>query len=294
MRVSRSGICATDVHLSRGYMGFRGVLGHEFVGVVTAVAEEGQGAWVGRRVVGEINLGCGQCARCHGALPRHCATRTVLGILGKDGCHAEYVTLPVANLHPVPDAVDDARAVFTEPLAAAFEVAEQVHLEPGSRALVLGDGKLGLLVARVLVLAGVDVTVVGRHARKLALAERFGARASPEAEAVPGDADLVVEATGSERGLDRALGLVRPRGTVVLKSTFHGATTLPLAPVVIHEVTLVGSRCGPFAPALRALAAGLVDPAPLVDQTVALSEAPRALEEAQRPGALKVLLDPSA
>ena len=288
VRVRLAGICATDLHIVRGYMGFRGVLGHEFVG---EVVEHPDPDLFGARVCGEINLGCGGCDRCRRGLSRHCGARTVLGILGKDGCFAEHLTLPVGNLHRVPDAVPDERAVFAEPLAAAFEILEQVHVEPGDRVAVLGDGKLGSLCARVLVRAGCDVTLVGRHRRKLALAARAGARTATADDLLDGPFDLVVEATGSPGGFAKARGLLRPRGTLVLKSTYHGAVTVDAAPLVIDEITIVGSRCGPFAPALRALEAGL-DPTDLIDATYPLEEGVAALEHAARPGAAKVLLAP--
>lgn len=293
IRVTRAGICNTDVEIARGYMGFRGVLGHEFVGVVVEVADDAEQAWVGRRVAGEINLGCGRCARCHQGLARHCATRTVLGILGRDGALAELVTLPLRNLHAVPEGLDDDRAAFIEPVAACFEVLEQLKVEPDARVLILGDGKLGQMLAQVLRGAGCALTLVGKHPRKLDLARARGIDAVSLDAPLAGDADVVIEATGSPAGLDRALSLVRPRGTVVLKSTFHGAPTVATSRIVIDEVHVLGSRCGPFAPAARALAEGRVDPLPLVDATYPLREALAAFEHAQRPGVLKVLLDPA-
>lgn len=291
--VTLAGICNTDIEISRGYMGFRGVLGHEFVGLVEAVGDPSDSAWLGRRVVGEINLGCGNCSRCEKGLVRHCAARSVLGILHKDGAMAERVTLPLRNLHTVPDGVSDAMAVFTEPVAACFEITEQLHLAPDTRIAILGDGKLGQLVAQVLSPTSADLTLVGRHASKLSRASSRGVRTAMESDALAaGSFDTVIEATGSEAGLSRALDLVRPRGTVVLKSTFHGATTLAMARVVIDEVTLVGSRCGPFAPALRALEQRRVDPTVLIDATAGLSDAVEAFAEAQRAGVLKVLIDP--
>lgn len=290
--VRRAGICNTDVEIARGYMGFHGVLGHEFVGEVLEVHDEAHRAWVGRRVAGEINLGCGACARCLAGLSRHCKTRTVLGILGRDGALAERVTLPVANLHAVPDALDDDGAVFIEPVAACFEVLEQLKVQPDARVIVLGDGKLGLMLAQVLRATGCDLTLVGKHPRKLALAAATGVNTSHLDDEVSGDADVVVEATGSPAGLDRALSLVRPRGTLVLKSTFHGAPAVNTARIVIDEVCVLGSRCGPFAPAARALAAGRVDPRPLIDATYPLGDAVEAFAHAQRAGVLKVLIDP--
>lgn len=292
LRVSLAGICSTDLQLLRGYMGFTGIPGHELVGVVV----EGPAALVGRRVTGEINLACGRCDACGRGLGRHCPTRTVLGILGADGALAEEVLLPPANLHVVPDAVPDEAAVFTEPLAAAFEVLEQVHVRPGTSAVVLGDGKLGLLVAQVLHGAGAHVLAVGRHAAKLAVLARRGVPTLHVADASQLDGlakvELVVEATGSEAGLARAIALVRPRGTLVLKSTVAAKHALDLAPLVIDEITVVGSRCGPFPPALAALARGAVDVASLVERVYPLEEGLAAVAHAGRRGALKVLVRP--
>jgi threonine dehydrogenase-like Zn-dependent dehydrogenase len=284
VRVLAAGVCATDLALARGYMGFRGVPGHEFVGVAL------DGPLAGRRVVGEINSACGACAACAAGVGRHCPDRTVLGILGRPGAFAEELALPAANLHAVPDAVSSDAATFTEPLAAAFEIPAQVSVE-GARALVLGDGRLGLLCAGVLDLRGARVHVAGHHPARAALL-RPGATyvAEPAACAY----DLVVEATGAPAALERALRLVRPRGTLVLKTTSEAPASLDLAPLVVNEVTLVGSRCGPFAPALAALAAGALDVEALVHARYPLAEAPRALAHAARPGVLKVLVDVAA
>jgi len=288
VRVRRAGICSTDLEIAKGYMGFHGTLGHEFVGEVIAHPDD---SWVGRRVVAEINLACGSCERCAQGLGRHCATRTVMGILGKDGCFAEHITLPTANLHPVPESVSDDLAVFAEPLAAAFEILEQVRIDPSWRIAVLGDGKLGSLVTMVLAHTGAQLTLVGRHEHKLA---RLGdlARTALAADELPADFDLVVEATGSPEGFARARGLLRPRGTLVLKSTFFGETKIDMAPLVIDEITLVGSRCGPFDPALRALAARRVDPSVLIEETFALTDGVEALTRASQRGVAKVLLAP--
>lgn len=275
VRVLLSGICNTDLELVRGYHGFSGVLGHEFVGRVEG--PEGT-PLLGQRVVGEINLSCRRagCAWCAQDLGRHCPRRTVLGILGHPGAHAEWLTLPETNLHPVPDTLDDVEAVFTEPLAAACEVLEQVDVRPGQRAAVLGAGKLGTLVAQVLRDAGVDVTVLGRSD---AVPRRVGL-------------DLVVEATGSPAGMGRALALVRPRGIIVWKSTHHAPARFDAAPLVVNEVTVVGSRCGPFAPALELLASRRVDVRPLVSAELPLDDAAKALRLAGRRGVKKVLLRP--
>src|SRR5436853_1764968 len=258
VRVHLAGICRTDLEITRGYLGFRGTPGHEWVGHVLAADDS---ALVGTRVVGEINLACGVCPSCRAGLGRHCPDRRVLGILGADGAFAELIAVPAANLHPVPETLIDREAVFTEPLAAAFEILDQLPSLVGARAVVLGDGKLGLLVAQVLAGAGAEVVLAGRHEAKLARPRALGIRTTdPE----PG-ADLVVEATGSPEGLVRALALVRPRGTVVLKTTVASEHRLDRAAAVINEVTIVGSRCGRFAPALTALAEGRVAVAPLID-----------------------------
>lgn len=286
--VRMAGICSTDLEITRGYAAFRGTLGHEFVGEVEA---GGDPAWGGRRVVAEINAACGACDRCAAGLARHCAVRRVIGIRDHDGCFAEALCVPTVNLHAVPEHVADELAVFTEPLAAALEILAQVPIPPGDPVVVLGDGKLGLLVAMVLRRHGCDVSVVGRHPRKLAIAASIGARTPELAALRRGGAPWVVEATGSAAGLSHALELVAPRGTVVLKSTFHGASTLAMSGVVVDEVTIVGSRCGDFGPALAALGDGSIDPRPLVDHVRPLHAAAEALALAATPGTLKVLLD---
>jgi len=292
VRVRRAGICATDLAITRGYMGFAGVLGHEFVGEVDA----GPPDWLGRRVVGEINAACGRCDTCARGLPRHCPTRTVLGILGRDRAFAEYLTLPVGNLHPVPDAVPDEAAVFVEPLAAAFRIREQVQPQPEDVVYVLGDGRLGLLIAQVLAATGCRLTLVGRHPAKLALARELGIETADTSADLPATdlaaADLVVDATGAPDGLTRAIARTRPRGTVVLKTTCAESPPFNPAPLVIHEVTVIGSRCGPFPPALAALASGAVRVAPLVAATYPLADGVEAFAHAARPGVLRVLLAP--
>lgn len=297
IRVTRAGICNTDIELARGYMAFQGIPGHEFVGVVEQSPDQ---AWLGRRVVGEINANCGACETCLAGRPTHCPNRTTLGIVARDGAFAEYVSLPVHLLHPVPDGVSDDEAVFTEPLAAALEVLQQVQVKPTDRVVILGDGKLGLLVAQVLGMTGAAVTAIGRHREKLAILERRGIRTSVGGADVTPGADIVVEATGSLAGFKQGRALVRPRGTLVLKSTFAGDLAPLLASngglnflsaLVVDEITLVGSRCGPFAPALRLLAEGRVDVQSLIHARYPLADALAALDHAQRPGVLKVLLD---
>jgi threonine dehydrogenase-like Zn-dependent dehydrogenase len=294
VRVLVAGICATDLALRRGYMAFRGTPGHEFVGVAEA------GPLAGERVVGEINAACGHCDACDRGLGRHCSTRTVLGILGRPGAMAERIALPARNLHRVPDRVSDDAAVFTEPLAAAFEIGELVRLEAGRRALVAGDGKLGVLCAWVLHLAGLAVVVAGRHPeRKRLLPEgaehvtRLLESDRPWHAVDPAEAvfDLAVEATGRTEVLSRLVSLVRPRGTIVLKTTSESATTIDTSGLVVHEISLVGSRCGRFGPSLDALEKGLVPVERLIDARVPLANAEEAFTRAASGGALKVLLD---
>jgi threonine dehydrogenase-like Zn-dependent dehydrogenase len=289
LRVRRAGICSTDLHIVKGYMGFAGTLGHELVGEVIECADR---SWIGKRVSGEINLGCARCDRCAAGLSRHCASRSVLGILGKDGCFAEYLTLPIRNLHPIPDAMSDDLAVFVEPLAAAYEIFEQIRVAPDARVLVLGDGKLGLLAAMVMLAHGTDVTVIGRHEKKLAHAGALGARTALASEKIEGGFHVAVEATGSKEGFALACSLLAPRGTLVLKSTFHGPTEIDAAKIVIDELTVMGSRCGPFAPSIRALSSARIDPSALIEAYYPLADGVRAIERAGEPGVLKVVLVP--
>ena len=287
VRVALAGICATDLQLIHGYMDFRGTLGHEFVGRV----EDGSGEWAGQRVVGEINFACHSCPVCAQGLARHCPSRAVMGIQGAEGAFAEWVHVPVENLHAVPDAVEDEIAVFTEPLAAAFEILEQVEVKSGLDCAVLGDGKLGLLVAQVLQEAGARVLAVGRHPEKLAILARRGIETVLAGDWSPAPTSLVVEATGSAEGFARALAATRPRGTLVLKSTLADRSHVDLAPLVIDEIRVVGSRCGPFPPALRALETGSIDVRPLISDRMPLADAERALRRAGDPGTLKILIE---
>jgi len=290
VRVALAGVCNTDLEIARGYMGFRGVLGHEFVGTVA----DGPTQWQGRRVVGEINFACGACERCDAGLGRHCATRSVMGIQDADGAFAEYLALPITNLHPVPATLPDEVAVFCEPLAAACEILEQVELVPDQQCTVLGDGKLGLLIAQVLDAAGAHVLCVGRHAEKLAILRKRGIETKLVQDWLPrhaNSADLVVEATGRAQGFQLAVEATRPRGTLVLKSTLAETRDIDLAPVVIDEIHIVGSRCGPFPPALSALAQSRIDVSSLVSQRFDLADAADALAAAAQPGAGKVLID---
>lgn len=291
IRIRKAGICATDLEIVRGYADFEGILGHEFVGEVVAVAEEADAAWIGRRVVGSINIGCGHCPVCVSQGPEHCPRRRVLGIHDKDGAFAEYATLPTNNLLPVPDSVGDEQAVFTEPLAAAVRMREQVQIKPTARIAVLGPGRLGLLCGQVLALAGSEVIMLGRRQASLELPAALGLETGLSTAQESAGFDLVVEATGNQGGLKEALRLVRAQGTLLMKSTFAGETTIDLTRLVVAEVNVVGSRCGPFAPALRLLARDEVKVTPLIDARYHLSEAEAALAHAARPGVRKVLLE---
>jgi threonine dehydrogenase-like Zn-dependent dehydrogenase len=289
VRVCLAGVCNTDLELVQGYYPYTGIPGHEFVGVV----EDAPGApeWTGRRIVGEINAVCGACAACRAGRPTHCERRTVLGIVNRNGAFATHLTLPLANLHEVPEGVSDEVAVFAEPTAAALEIQEQVPIGRGDRVVVIGAGKLGHLVARTLATTGCDLLAIGRSPRPLTLLSSAGIRTGTAGDLAAREADVVVECTGNPDGFELARRAVRPRGTIVLKSTYRGRTSLDMAPLVVDEITLVGSRCGPFAPALELLARGAVDPRPLVDERYRLSEALAAFEHAAKPGALKILVE---
>src|SRR5213080_139024 len=302
IRVLLAGICNTDLEIVRGYMGFQGVLGHEFVGVVEEILDPSgipsASPLIGKRVVGEINAACHRpdCWYCQQNMSTHCPNRTTLGIVNRDGAFAEYLTLPIENLHRVPDNVSDEEAVFVEPLAANFEMLEQVHLKPTDNVVILGDGKMGQLAAQVLTLSGCEVMMVGKHEEKLALAEKRGVHTYVLDDATSFTlenkrrVDLVVECSGSAQGLELALRLVRPRGTLILKSTVSEKSLLHLAPIVIDEIRMQGSRCGPFAPAIRALSQHTVDVHPLISAHYNLDDGLAAFEHAARPGVLKVLV----
>ena len=292
VRVSLSGICSTDIEITRGYADFEGTLGHEFVGVVER--SQRRPYLVGKRVVGEINAGCGLCELCRAGDARHCPQRTVLGIQGRDGSHAEYLTLPDENLIEVPDSITDEAAVFTEPLAAAAGICERTNIDAGMGTAVIGDGRLGLLSAFVLKLRSPDLTLIGKHRSKLALAEKRGIETVDRADAarLGRRFDVIVEASGSASGFETALELVRPRGTIVLKSTFHGLPTWDAARVVVNEISVVGSRCGRFEPALGLLADGTVDVADMISDIVPLEDGVAAFRAASEGGVLKVLLRP--
>lgn len=289
VKVLTAGICNTDVEISRGYLQFRGIIGHEFVGRVERSPDASQ---VGTRVVGEINVGCEECPSCRAGLQRHCPQRTTLGIVGRNGAMAEYLTLPVRNLRPVPETVSDDKAVFTEPIAAALEILEQVQIRPADRVLVIGDGKLGLLVSMVLGLTGSDLLLVGKHKEKLDFFGRLnGATALLSDLAATNDKfDIVVECSGSPAGWKFAVSRVKPRGVLVLKSTYHGSLDFNPAPLVIDEITVVGSRCGQFAPALRLMEGGLIDPTPLISAVYPIAQAEEAFRRSLEPDCLKVLV----
>ncbi|MGH9172729.1 MAG: MDR/zinc-dependent alcohol dehydrogenase-like family protein [Vicinamibacterales bacterium] len=287
--VRAAGICGTDLELLRGYAGFTGVPGHEFVGIVED-ASATDSEWIGRRVVGEITVGCGQCAGCRAAGRGHCDVRTVTGIRGRDGAFAEYLSLPATNLHAVPASLDDVTAVFVEPTAAACRVLEQVRVEPGTRAAVVGAGRLGLLVAQVLRQHGAQLTMIVRSDESRSIAAALGfetAAVDSEARSLARQFDVAVDASGNPAGFRAASVLVRPRGTLVVKSTFHGETPVSLSPLVVDEVTVIGSRCGPFARAIELLDRGLVDVKPLVAGIYPLEQFAEAFDRAKR--GLKVI-----
>lgn len=293
VRVLKSGICNTDLEIARGYAGFSGTLGHEFVGVVEAATEASH--LTGRRVVGEINAGCGKCDWCLRGDSRHCPNRTVLGIVGRDGAHAEFLTLPARNLFEVPANVSDERAVFVEPLAAAFGITEQIEILPETKVAVIGDGKLGNLCAQSLALKSRNVFLIGKHKEKLALVGKRNIETVLLGDALRlnGEFDVAVEASGAESGFNLALDLLKPRGKLVLKSTFHGSTDWQAWRVVINEITVVGSRCGRFQPALDLLKNNLVDVENLISDELPLREAVTAMRVAGQKGVVKVLLSMS-
>ncbi|HWE48502.1 MAG TPA: alcohol dehydrogenase catalytic domain-containing protein [Bryobacteraceae bacterium] len=288
VRLLVAGICNTDLELQRGYYGFSGIPGHEFVGEVVAADSP---SLIGRRVVGEINLACGNCAWCNRGLSRHCPHRTVLGIVKHPGAFSEFLTLPERNLHVVPDSIPSEVAVFTEPVAAACEILDQVTIPPGAAVAVLGDGKLGLLIAQVLQVSGCNVHQFGRHREKLNIVEKVGVTTEIAGEHLPeAEYEWVVDATGSPAGLRAAIRMTQPRGTIILKSTVHGEVPVDTAPVIVNEITLVGSRCGRFEPALDLLQRSAIDVESMISGQFALTEAAAAFEQAARPGILKILL----
>ncbi len=291
IRVRLAGICSTDLEMVKGYYPYRGVLGHEFVGEVVEAPDP---QWIGQRVVGEINAVCGHCEPCRNGYPTHCENRTVLGIVNRDGTFAEYTRLPLANLHRVPPSLPDEKAVFTEPLAAALEILEQAHIRPTDRVLVIGAGRLGLLIAQVLAQVGCDLRVLVRRDHPRALLKGWGIQAIDETSIAPRRWDVVVEATGSAEGFAIARRAIRPRGLLVMKSTYKGDLQVNFSSLVVDEVQILGSRCGPFEPALRLMESGRIDPTPLIMDEFPLQKALQAFERAAQPGVLKVLLRPTS
>jgi len=288
IRIRKAGICSTDLELVKGYYPYTGILGHEFVGEVVNATEP---AWIGQRVVGEINAVCGVCEACLNGRPTHCENRTVLGIVNRDGTFAEYTTLPLVNLHRVPDSVSDEMAVFTEPLAAALEIQQQIHIRPTERVLLVGAGRLGQLIAQTLALTGCDLRVVARHPHQQSLLTARGIRLITEDEIQPRKWDVVVEATGSADGFNLARKAIRPRGTLVMKSTYKGEMNINFSSIVVDEITLLGSRCGPFEPALRLLEKREVDSEALIAGQYKLKDSLKAFEKAAQAGILKILLE---
>lgn len=289
IRIRRAGICSTDLELVKGYYPFTGIPGHEFVGEVVAVDDP---AWNGQRVVADINVTCGACEQCVAGRPTHCENRTVLGISKRNGVFAEYTTLPLTNLHRVPASVPDEMAVFCEPLAAALEIQQQVHIRPADRVLLVGAGRLGQLIAQTLALTGCGLRVLARHTHQQGLLAARGIKTIQEEQIQPWRWDVVVEATGSPDGFRLARRAIRPRGILVMKSTYKGEMAVNFSSIVVDEVQVVGSRCGPFEPALRLLEAKAVDPSGLIAAEFKLGEALQAFEHAAQPGVLKVLVSP--
>lgn len=287
IKIRKAGICSTDLELVKGYYPYTGVLGHEFVG---EVVEADDPAWVGQRVVGEINIVCHQCEQCLNGRSTHCENRTVLGIVNRDGVFAQFTNLPTTNLHPVPASVSDEMAAFTEPLAAALEIQQQIPVRPTDRVLLIGAGRLGQLIAQTLALTGCDLRVVARHAHQQSLLKARGIRVIAEEEIQPWRWDIVVEATGSPSGFAFARQAIRPRGTLVLKSTYKGEMNVNFSSIVVDEINIVGSRCGPFEPALRLLESRQVDPTVLIADEFKLEDGLKAFEHAAQTGMLKVLI----
>lgn len=290
IKVTYGGVCNTDKEITKGYMGYKGILGHEFTGVVEEINDEDK-TLLGKRVVGEINLGCKNCEWCAKDLERHCPNRSTLGILAKDGCFAEYVTLPLSNLIEIPKNVPDEQAVFVEPLAAGLEILEQMHIQLCQKVMVLGDGKLGLLTALALNACGLDVLIVGKHQNKLDIAKNQGVKTQllSEFEQAP-KFDVVVEATGSITGFETSVNCVKPRGTLVLKSTIAASKELNLAPIVINEITILGSRCGRFEPAMRLIASGKIDFSQMISKIYPIEQAIKAFDANNAKDTIKILL----
>jgi threonine dehydrogenase-like Zn-dependent dehydrogenase len=292
LKIRLAGICSTDLEISKSYAGFTGIMGHEFVATVTAVKDPEDNVWLGKRVVASINQGCGHCRLCLQNTPKHCSNRKVLGIRGKDGIFADYATLPVANLFAVPDSVTDTVAVFAEPLAAALRIREQIAVSPSARVAVVGSGRLGILIGQILAMAGTEVTMLGRRQETLDLPAQWGLQTALVGDFADDSFDFVVEATGNSAGFMHSLRLLRAQGTLILKSTFQGLAQLDLSKLVTAEINVIGSRCGPFAPALRLLAQGAVNVESTISGEYALQDGLAALAYAAQPGIRKVLLRP--
>lgn len=293
IKTSMVGICNTDYEITKGYMGYKGVLGHEFVGVVAEVGASVDKNLIGKRVVGEINCACNNCSYCHQNLQRHCPNRQTLGIWQKDGCFSEYFTLPVENVLPISDNIDDITATFTEPLAATYEIIEQIHFKPTDKVAILGDGKLGLCISLMFSAMNIDFIHIGKHEEKLAISAKNGAKTMLLDEIKESDKksfDVVIEATGSTGGFETSASLVKPRGILVLKSTIVAREGLNLASIVVDEITIQGSRCGQFKPVLRLLENKKIDVTPLVSAIYELDDFERAFEENSKKGTLKVLV----
>ncbi len=292
IKTTFAGVCNTDEEITKGYMGYKGVLGHEFTGIVEKVFNKEDEKWLNKRVVGEINAGCKDCSWCAQGLERHCPNRGTLGIWQKEGCFSEYFTLPVSNLLEIPDNVSDEEAVFIEPLAAAYEIIEQVHIKPVDKVALLGDGKLGLSIALVLGALNIDITHIGKHQNKLDISAAAGNKTMllDEAQNLGQSFDVVIEATGSKGGFETSLSLTKPRGILVLKSTIAAKEGLNLAPVVINEITVVGSRCGQFAPVMRLLKRGAVNVKPLITKILPFNQGIEAFELNRKKETLKVIL----
>ncbi len=290
IRVTAVGICNTDLEITKGYMGFNGVPGHEFVGIVEECKKKDL---EGTRVVGEINIGCGRCRYCRNSMRNHCTNRSVLGILNKDGAFAEYITLPVRNLHILPDSIPDEKAVFVEPLAAAFEITEQVDIKDSDMVCILGDGKLALLAAQVLALTGCKLIVFGKHKNKLSVLKNLGIETGIDLSPDERRFDIVIDCTGSLSGIVSALNIVRPRGTLIIKTTTAGRSKIDLNSVVINEITITGSRCGPFEPAIKSIESKTVDLTSLISDSFPLKDGIEAFKYASKPGVLKIILTPN-
>lgn len=290
IKVTTAGICNTDFEITKGYMGYNGVLGHEFVGIVEEINDNDK-SLLNKRVVGEINCGCGNCTWCYQGLERHCPNRQTLGIWQKDGCFSEYLTMPLKNLLKVPENVPDEQAVFVEPLAAGLEILEQLHIQPIQKVIILGDGKLGLTTSLALKASNIDLLLVGKHQNKLDIAKAQGVNVKLLSDLeIKKDWDFVVEATGSISGFETALALTKPRGTLVLKSTVAASKEFNLAPIVIDEIRVQGSRCGQFVPALRLLASQKIDFKPLISGIYPVDKAIEAFEKNKEKDVLKVLI----